>query len=117
LVLQITASLQTGETEVPGKTSDLIVIASATAAPGRESELEQALREAAVPTRAQPGCVQFSLLRLRGSPATIIGFERWASEDDHQRHLKSAYLQKLLGRMTGILAGAPSIVMYEVLDE
>ena len=100
-----------------GKASDLIVIASATAAPGKEAQLEQALREAAVPTRAQPGCVQFSLLRLRGSPATIIGFERWASQDQHQRHLKSAYLQKLLERMTGILAGSPSIVMYEVIDE
>ena len=42
-------------------TSDSIVIATAKAKPGREVDLERALRDVAAPTRAQPGCVQFSL--------------------------------------------------------
>ena len=76
-----------------------------------------ALREAAGPTRTQPGCVQFSLYRLAGAPSTIVGFERWASEADHQRHLQGAHVQKLMGRMSDILAEPPNIGASEILDE
>jgi quinol monooxygenase YgiN len=97
-------------------TSDLVVLATATAKPGKEADLEHALREAAVPTRAQPGCVQFALLRSVAAPSTIVGFERWSSEADHQRHLEGAHVKKLMGRMADILAQPPSIVSYEILD-
>ena len=43
--------------------SDVIVIASAKAKPGNGKEVEQALGDVAEPTRAQPGCVLFSLFR------------------------------------------------------
>jgi quinol monooxygenase YgiN len=97
--------------------SDLIVIAAAKAKPGKEAELEQALREVAGPTRAQPGCVQFSLYRRQDTSATIIGFERWASEAHHQQHLQGAHVQKLMSRMADILAEPPDIVSYAVLDD
>jgi hypothetical protein len=51
---------------------DLITIASAKAQPGKEKTLEQALRAVAAPTRAQPGCVDFSLHRSKDDPAVII---------------------------------------------
>jgi quinol monooxygenase YgiN len=102
---------------VKGSVSDLIVIAEASANPGKGQALELALREAAGPTRAQPGCVQFSLYRRKDAPATIVGFERWASAEDHQRHLKGAHVQRLMGRMADILAEPPRIVSYELLDE
>jgi quinol monooxygenase YgiN len=98
------------------KMSDLIVIASATAKPGKESELEQALREVAAPTRAQPGWVAFTLYRMQGSKAMLVGLERWASAADHQRHLQGAHVQKLMSRMADILAGPADIVSYEVID-
>lgn len=97
--------------------TDLIVIASATAKPGKEKDLESALREVAGPTRAQPGCVAFSLYRRADAPATMVGFERWASAADHQQHLKGAHVQTLMGRMADVLAEPPNIVAYEVIDE
>jgi quinol monooxygenase YgiN len=97
--------------------SDLIIIATVVAKPGRERELEQALREAAGPTRAQPGCIHFSLHRVKGNASTIIGFERWATEADHQRHIQGAHIQRLMGRTADILAEPPTITSYEVLDE
>lgn len=54
--------LQIGAARMYGSASDLIVIASAKAQTGKEKVLEQALFEAAGPTRLQPGCV------LAGSP-------------------------------------------------
>jgi hypothetical protein len=39
----------------------ILIIASATAKPGKEAELVSALREVAGPTRSQPGCIRFGL--------------------------------------------------------
>jgi quinol monooxygenase YgiN len=97
--------------------SDLIVLASATAKPGKEKDLEQALRDVAAPTRAQPGCVTFSLLRCTDAPGTLVGFERWASHADHDKHLQGAHVATLMSRMADILAEPPQIVAYEMLDE
>jgi quinol monooxygenase YgiN len=97
--------------------TDVIVLATAKARPGKEAELERALRDVAEPTRRQPGCVQFTLLRLAGDRSTLVGYERWASEDAHQQHLKGAHVQQLMTRMADILAAPSSIVSYEAIDE
>ena len=47
----------------------------------------------------------------------IVGYERWASEEAHQQHLKGAHVQRLMSRMADIVAGPPSIVSYVVMDE
>ena len=99
------------------KKTDLIILARAKAKPGKEAELESALRECAGPTRAQPGCVQFMLLRAANDRATLVGYERWASEADHQLHLKGAHVQRLMARMADILAAPPEIVAYAAIDE
>jgi quinol monooxygenase YgiN len=97
--------------------SDLLVIASAKAKPGKETDLEKALRDVAKPTRAQPGSVAFSLYRSKENPAVIVGFERWSSKEDHARHLQGAHVQRLMTAMADILAEPPNITTYEVLDE
>lgn len=97
--------------------SDYIVIASATARPGKEAELEQAQREVAGPTRAQPGCVEFRLLRSAENRSTIVGFERWAAKADHDRHMQGVHFQTLALRMAGVVASPPSVVSYDVFDE
>ena len=100
----------------PPKQTDLIVLATARAKPGKEADLESVLREAAGPTRQQPGCVKFALLRSPGDRSTIVGYERWSSPADHENHLKGAHVQKLMGRMMEILAEPPNIVAYELID-
>ena len=97
--------------------SDLIIIAKAKARPGRERDLERALREVASPTRAQPGCVSFTILRAAQDPAVMIGFERWGSNEAHDRHLQSAHVRKFLSSVADVLAEPPDIVAYEALDE
>ena len=101
---------------MPAKT-DLIIIASAKAKPGKEKELEKALRDVAKPTRAQPGSVAFSLHRSIENPAVIIGFERWSSKEHHNQHLQGAHVQKLMSAMSNIVAEPPQITSYEVIDD
>lgn len=98
-------------------TSDLLVIASAKAKPGKETELEQALLEVAGPTRAQPGCVSFSIYHSLEDPTILIGLERWASNEAHEQHLQGAHVQTFLSNIAEILSEPPSILSYTVTDE
>ena len=97
--------------------TDLIVIASAKAQAGKEKVLEQALLDAAGPTRLQRGCVSFSLYHSVDDPTVIIGFERWASSEAHDQHLKGAHVQTLISKLGPILAEPPKIISYTVLNE
>lgn len=97
--------------------STLIVIAAAKAKPGQEKKLEHALNDVAGPTRAQPGCELFSLYRSLENASTIIGFERWASQEHHARHLQGAHVQTLMSAMSDLVAEPPKISLYEVVNE
>jgi len=88
----------------------VVVVATATARPGQEAALEEALRHAAGPTRAQPGCVDFELYRRSDDLATMVAIEQWASEEDHGRHLLGEHVKTLVARFEDILSGPPDIV-------
>jgi quinol monooxygenase YgiN len=97
------------------KTTEIVVLATAKAKPGKEADLEQALRDVAAPTRAQRGCLQFELYRSAQDPAAITAFERWASNEDHERHLQGDHVKKLMTLFDGILTGPPEVVAMKPL--
>jgi len=97
--------------------SDIIIIATATAKPGKEKELEMALMEVANPTRQQKGSVEFSLFRSKENPGVIVGLERWSSEGDHNKHLQGDHVKKLFTAMADVLAGPPTINTYSILND
>jgi len=97
-------------------TAQIIVLATAKAKPGKEVELERALRDVAAPTRAQRGCLQFELYRSAQDPATITAFERWSSEEDHAQHLQGEHVKTLITRFDGILAAPPEIAAMKPLS-
>jgi quinol monooxygenase YgiN len=84
--------------------AQLVVVATAKALPGKEADLEQALRDVGGPTREQPGCLQWELFRSAQDPATMTAIEWWASEVDHERHLQGDHVKTLLTRFDGILS-------------
>jgi quinol monooxygenase YgiN len=96
---------------------DVVVLATAKAKPGKESELERVLREVAKPTRQQPGCVRFSLYRSEDDPGVIVGVEQWKTKADHDRHLQGPHFQKLAAAMGNIVAEPPRIAWHEIVDE
>jgi quinol monooxygenase YgiN len=97
--------------------TDIIIIATATALPGKEKELEKALCDVANPTRDQKGCVEFSLFRSKENPGIIVGLERWSSDEEHNRHLQGEHVKKLFAAMGAVLAAPPVISSYNILDE
>lgn len=97
------------------RATEILVLATATAKPGKEADLEHALRDAAAPTRAQSGCLWFDLFRSVQDPAVITAIERWASAEDHENHIKGEHVKILMTRFDGILAAPPEIVVMRPL--
>lgn len=93
--------------------SEIVVVARAKAQPGREEEMERALRTAAEPSRAEEGCISYSV--LRGDEGVFMAVERWRSKSDFDNHMAAPHVQKLLSAIGPIIAGPPEIqVLKEV---
>lgn len=96
---------------------DVVVIATAKAKPGKEEELARVLREVGNSTRAQQGCVEFTLYRREEDSSVIVGVERWKTRADHERHLQGSHFQKVGPAMGSIITGPPKILWHEIIDE
>ena len=93
--------------------SELVVIAHAKAQPGREEEIERALRENAAASRKEAGCGSYAV--LRGDDGTFMTVERWRSHQDFDAHMTTAHVQLLLQTIVPMLSGPPEIkVLREV---
>lgn len=99
------------------KNSDLIVMTTAQAKPGKEKIVQQALRDVAKAARAQPGCIAYSVFRSAENPAITVNFERWASKEERSTFLAGADVKKFASAVSGAFAESPQPVSYEVLNE
>jgi len=93
--------------------SEVVVIAHAKAQPGREEEIERALRENAAASRNESGCVNYAV--LRGDDGTFMTVERWRNREDVDSHMTTAHVQLLLQTIVPMLTAPPQIqVLREV---
>ncbi|MFL6192675.1 MAG: putative quinol monooxygenase [Thermoanaerobaculia bacterium] len=90
------------------------VVATFTAAAGREDELEKVLLEMLEPTRAEAGCIRYDLLRsLPGvSPVEFTFVEEWESIEALDAHGRTPHLQGLRPKVQGLAEGPPRVVRY-----
>ncbi|HJU03723.1 MAG TPA: putative quinol monooxygenase [Nitrospiraceae bacterium] len=96
---------------------ELTVIAKAKARPGREADLERAMRAVVGRSHEEPGCVRYTVHRSVGDPAVFITVERWASKEAMDRHFAAPHTQALLKQIPDLLAEPPDISVYELLQE
>ncbi len=95
---------------------EVVVVAVLTAKPGRERELEEALRGVVGASHEEPGCVRYALHRGADDPAKLVTVERWSSRDALDEHLGRPHMQGLavLGELVG---EAPVMVFCDPLPE
>lgn len=67
------------------------ITALITAAPGREGELRQRLREVVALTQAEPGCLVFEVFESVESPGQFVLWERFASRAAFDEHVRAPY--------------------------
>ncbi|MGW2511517.1 putative quinol monooxygenase [Streptomyces scopuliridis] len=66
------------------------------ARPGRTETAEQALQKIIAPTRANPGCLEFRVLRYRDDPRAFTLLEHWTSMAATDAHGESEYMADYL---------------------
>ncbi|MGH8825425.1 MAG: putative quinol monooxygenase [Jiangellaceae bacterium] len=74
----------------------LIVVARYVVAEGNESTVTRLLRENAEASRAEPGCLEFSVYQDIDDPRAFLLYERYTSEDAFQAHRQTPHFENII---------------------
>jgi quinol monooxygenase YgiN len=83
-------------------------------AAGMKYSFVSALQEISALAEAMPGCLESLLYRAADDEDVLLYFERWVSEEDLVRHLKTESYGKLLSMMEQS-ADWPELNFYQVV--
>jgi quinol monooxygenase YgiN len=81
--------------ELGGETV-LIVLARYVVSEGHDSTVARLLRKNAQATRAEPGCLEFSVYQQIDDPRAFVLYERYTSEDAFQAHRRTAHFEEII---------------------
>ncbi|HEX8157286.1 MAG TPA: putative quinol monooxygenase [Solirubrobacteraceae bacterium] len=95
--------------------SEVVVVGSFTAQPGKEAEAVEAFKALVEPTHREEGCILYALHQGTDDPRRLAFIERWASRDLLNTHLESEHVKKILERIEEIFGDKADIVVYEPL--
>ena len=93
----------------------IVVVAILEAQPGKEKELEDALKAVVPNTQAEEGTLAYILHRSQGNPGKFLFYEKYTGEEAFLTHGAAPYLAELFVKVTPLLAGDPVIETYEEL--
>jgi quinol monooxygenase YgiN len=89
------------------------VVATFLAELGKGDELEKILLELIAPTRGEPGCIRYDLMRsLKGETVELVFIEEWASEEALDAHGQMPYIQGLRPRIKDLVGSPPRVVRF-----
>jgi quinol monooxygenase YgiN len=71
-----------------------VVIARWTAQPGNEEGVRRALAALARPSRAEPGCRAYRVLRSNDDPRVFLIYEEYADEAAYEAHAASDHFRR-----------------------
>ena len=83
----------------------LHLIAMFTARPGKAGELRELLEGLVEPTRAEPGCLDYRLMKDREDDDRFVFIEEWRSIEALDSHFETPHLQHALSRFPELLEG------------
>ena len=95
--------------------SEIVVVGSFKAQPGKEDEAVEAFRALVAPTHAEDGCILYALHRGVDDPSRLAFVERWASREQLDAHLSSPHVQEALKRVEELFGDSADIVVYDAL--
>jgi quinol monooxygenase YgiN len=82
---------------------ELHIIARFHARPGKEAEVEAAIRAVAGPTGAEPGCIGYDLVRSTRDGALFFIHSRWTDEAAFEHHATLPHTVAFLGRVQPLI--------------
>jgi len=94
----------------------VIVGGAFTVEPSQRDEFLAGRQDAMRASRAEPGCLEYTLSADPIDPGRIVLFERWSSQEALDAHLAAARERPASGG-SGIAAIPLSIMVYDVTGE
>lgn len=80
------------------------IIAVLKARPGKTEVLRDALKALLLPTRQEPGNLDYALFQLRDEPETFYMRESWRDRAALEEHIALPHFQAFIGQMDSLLA-------------
>ena len=97
--------------------SEVVVVGSFKAEPGKEAEALQAFKDLVAPTHAEDGCILYALHQGADDPSQLAFIERWASREALDAHLKAPHIAALLERAPELFGDSGTITVYDAVPE
>jgi quinol monooxygenase YgiN len=95
--------------------SEVVVVGSFKAEPGKEVEALEAFKALVEPTHGEAGCILYALHQGTDDPSRLSFVERWESRELLDAHLESPHVAALLERAEELFGDSGDIVVYEAL--
>lgn len=90
------------------------VIARLQVQPGKEADFEAAAAKMVEHVKAnEPGTTTYLLYKAQADPTTYVFYEQYTDQAALGAHGTSEAMQAFFGAMGGILAGRPTIEMFD----
>jgi len=93
----------------------IVVVAVLKTQAGKEKEMEDALRGMIPKVQSEEGTLAYILHRAQNEPGTFLFYEKYKDKAAFDHHGSTPHIQELFGKIGPLLAGEPSIEMYEEL--
>lgn len=97
-------------------TTTVHVVARLTARPETVADVQTILLRLIEPTRQEPGCLRYELLRNAADPTDFTFIEEWVDDAAIDAHFTTPHLQAALVQVPPLLAAEPDIRRYTVIS-
>ncbi|WP_019830865.1 putative quinol monooxygenase [Sphingomonas sp. PR090111-T3T-6A] len=91
------------------------IVAFVTPKPGREAELEAAVRTAVAGARGEPGNLRYDAWREKGGERIVID-ELYKDHDAVEAHRNAPHYVAFRATAADLLAGPPEVTVVEEID-
>ena len=91
----------------------LVVKAELKVKPDKKAELFLLAKDVIAATRAEEGCVSYSLMDDPHDPCACAFIEEWVDKAALQRHFATPHLAEWRKKSTELLTGKPVIKLYQ----
>lgn len=85
------------------------VTASFRAKADKVDALKDLLAALAPPSRAEPGCIEYSFYQDTDDPTKIVAIETWKDMDAINAHLTLPHFQQAAAKLEGLVEAMPDI--------
>jgi quinol monooxygenase YgiN len=93
----------------------ITTIARLKAKPGAEARLEEVLKSLIEPTRAESGCIDYTMHRDLEEPGTYYFYDNWRSQEDLDAHFAMPHMQRVIEIASDVLAEPLKLTRLEKL--